>query len=162
MQPEATAEIDVQFCNSAILQTARQDMPPAVRPKQRKKRVMSYSRIYGGISMPPAEVAAEFKKYNARLKLADRQHDKAERMHRAGKRGIGKFSRHVPNPHHTAEALYEKAIETLEELLSMFPGSMVWLDRPISFDCRARDGHYQLNQSGVPRVLWSRSQHRQR
>jgi hypothetical protein len=98
--------------------------------------------------MPPRPIdrksAQDFGDYNRRLRTADLLYGRAE----------GTRVRKRKTLHHAAEQAYERALESLQELLGDQPGLQIFLDRAVSFDM---DDAPSPDPDGVPRVVSSKS-----
>lgn len=105
------------------------------------------------------------KRYNVKLRDADFQYNKYEKMN--GLRGTGKAKYTTDSLRRTnqrAEHLYESALEYLQEQIDVATRDrrqdelLRWLDREVVF---GTDGNLSIDADGVPRVKGSRSHHAQ-
>jgi hypothetical protein len=105
------------------------------------------------------------KQYNIKLRDADFQCNKYERMN--GLRGVGRVNYNASSLSRTsrlAEHLYERALEYLKEQVEVATSNnrqdelLRWLDRDVDFTIH---GTLSLDAEGVPRVKGSRSHHAQ-
>lgn len=105
------------------------------------------------------------KRYNVKLRDADFQSNKYEKMN--GLRGIGKAKYKTDSLRRTnqrSEHLYERALEYLQEQIDVATRDrrqdelLRWLDRDVDF---STDGNLSIDADGVPRVKGSQSPHAQ-
>jgi hypothetical protein len=107
----------------------------------------------------------ELKRYNIKLRDADFQYNKYEKMN--GLRGNSKARYTTVSLRRTnqrAEHLYERALEYLQEQIDVATRAnrqdelLRWLDRDVDFSTA---GKLSIDADGVPRVKGSRSHHAQ-
>lgn len=105
------------------------------------------------------------KRYNVKLRDADFQYNKYEKMN--GLRGTGKAKYKTDSLRRTnqrAQHLYERALEYLQEQIDVATRDrwqdelLRWLDRDVDFSTA---GKLSIDADGVPRVKGSRSHHAQ-
>lgn len=105
---------------------------------------------------------SELRTYNERLKAADFQYAKFERMSSLKGIGKGKYKNEtIKKAYNKSEDLYEKALERLEEIWSVAtPAELYelrnWMDREVDFDKNA-DRKIGIDAVSVPRVRGSKS-----
>lgn len=115
------------------------------------------SEINYGNGMP-----SELRTYNERLKAADFQYAKFERMSSLKSVGRARYkSDTIKKAYNKSEDLYEKALERLEEIWSVAtPAELYelqnWIDREVDFD-RGADRKIGIDAVSVPRVRGSKS-----
>jgi len=104
----------------------------------------------------PNRIRSAFKPYTASLRLADRLWAQAERLARSTSRFRLFRQSDRKSRFREAEGEYCHALEILEELISMEPGIITWLDRPARF---SHYDHHSPDPSDVPRLITSSSQY---
>lgn len=115
------------------------------------------SEINYGNGMP-----SELTAYNERLKAADFEYARFERMSSLKSIGKAKYKPEtIKKSYNKSEDLYEKALERLEEIWSVAtPAELYelqnWMDREIDFD-RGADKKIGIDAVSVPRVRGSKS-----
>ncbi len=106
-----------------------------------------------------ADKPAAIKEYEDILKQADFANNKADGIKQIGARskvinGVNSRTR----LRNSAEALYERALTKLEEMISSDRSLEVWFDRQLDFGFGSR---LSIDVEGIPRVVTSRSEYKQ-
>lgn len=106
-----------------------------------------------------ADKPAAIKEYEDILKQADFANNKADGIKQIGARskvinGVNSRTR----LRNSAEALYERALTKLEEMISSDRSLEVWFDRQLDFGF---GNQLSIDVEGIPRVVTSRSEYKQ-
>ena len=134
-----------QLTNTEIRRALTKPEWEAYRAQQRPRSIRN---IESGL-------AADLKRYAALISKADKLYHsvKVKKNNRIEPRFMPRKFLPVLN---TAESVYEKALEQLQEIVDLQPGALAFLDRPVVFGMH--DGP-SLDPHSVPRLISSRSQY---
>jgi hypothetical protein len=119
--------------------------------------VMHSSEIKYGSGMP-----TELRRYQAKLKAADFQYNKFEKMSARARNGRARYkSSYISKGYDAAEKLYGDALECLEEIYNSADAYeryqlQLWMDRDLDFDAGA-ERTVGISPASIPRVRGSRS-----
>lgn len=125
--------------------------------KESLTAVMHNSEIKYGSGMP-----TELRRYQAKLKAADFQYNKFEKMSARARNGRARYkSGYVNAGYNAAEKLYGDALECLEEIYNSADAYeryqlQLWMDRDLDFDAGA-ERTVGISPASIPRVRGSRS-----
>lgn len=101
-------------------------------------------------------------RYQAKLKAADFQYNKFEKMSARARNSAARYKDgSIQQGHYKAEKLYEEALECLEEIYNTADGYernqlQLWMDRELDFDAGA-ERKVGISPITIPRVRGSRS-----
>lgn len=131
---------------------SNQDLRPALTKNEYDAYRAELQSMQTSLRKLPSRIFAWIKRYEELLRKADTLNNSAENARFV--RMIGLKNSRRPSLYQRAESVYEEALETLNELVSVYPCVASYFDRPVIFKMGDKPGP---DPQAMPRLHTSRS-----